>query len=227
MSDEVKPQGDSSTETPGQIKPEAFNELKSMIEALGQSVVNLKAEMGRKIEQVRPTPPPTPKPKLSEMIYEDPEGAIEQITQTVTQSVSSVFESREKNRQMVSQLYKDYPELEDPSHPLSQAAQVKYASLPPEEKLDSKALRSAVFEAAAEMGLAPKPKRKTAVQPSDEESFSLGGKSGGRRQGGSRKEQVSDVTLETAALMGLDVNDPKVLERIQARSKRNYGKYEG
>ena len=40
-----------------------------------------------------------------------------------------------------------------------------------------------------------------------------------------KEAEASAETLEVAELMGLDVNDPKVVERLNKRSQRSYGKY--
>jgi hypothetical protein len=197
-------------------------EVRRMNQELQQSLLNLKSEMNRKIEALKPTPPPEPVRPLQETLYDNPELAIEQITSSIESRLTSKLEERENSKALAAKIYSDYPELEDPNNPLTQRANEIYTALSPTERKDPKALKSAVLEAAAEMALAPKSKRKT-TQSSDSDSFSLGSKGSGKRP--AKKEEVTDNMLQTAALMGLDVKDPKVVERLRARTKRSYGNY--
>jgi hypothetical protein len=220
MSDEVKDQdGQEPVVTP---PADPMAEVRRMNQELQQSLLNLKSEMNRKIEALKPTPPPEPVRPLQETLYDNPELAIEQITSSIESRLTSKLEERENSKALAAKIYSDYPELEDPNNPLTQRANEIYTALSPTERKDPKALKSAVLEAAAEMALAPKSKRKT-TQSSDSDSFSLGSKGSGKRP--VKKEEVTDNMLQTAALMGLDVKDPKVVERLRARTKRSYGNY--
>lgn len=221
MSDETN---DQSTGQEGVAAPvDPIAEVRRMNEELQKSLINLKSEMNRKIDSLKPAAPPAEPPRpLNEVFYENPDLAMDTMEKTIEARITSRFEEREQSRNLAAKLYSDYPELEDANNPLTQRANEIFESLSPGEKKDPRALKTAVLEAATEFGLAPKPKRKS-VQSSDSDNFSLGSKGNSKPRG--KKEEVSDNMLQTAALMGLDVKDPKVIERLQSRTKRSYGKF--
>lgn len=225
MSDEQKPTEGAEGQPP---QPD----LAKLVESLHSSITNMKAEFNRKLDSVAtraytPPPPPTPQKKpLGELIYEDPEAALGELASSVksevVREVTKTLSTVERNRALHDKLMSDYPELQDPTNPLTVKANEYFGSLSEEERSDPRSLKAAVLEAAVEMGLAPQPKRKKIVAEGDD-SFTLS--SGQPRTAPKKKGDVTDSTLEFAALVGLDVSKKEVVDRLKERSKRDFKKY--
>lgn len=226
MPEDTKPttgEVDSSSQDSQDAKPDPMSELKSLIGQLKQSQENLKHEFNRKIDSLKPPPPPAPARKSTqELMYEDPEQAVRQIEEEVETRITRKLEARDVGRQTVERLYSDYPELKEASNPLSTKANEIFSQFSEAEQKDPRTMRTAVYQAAAELGLAPKPKRKQVVEAGDDNFQLGGGKPAPRKKGG----EVDQSVLEAAAAFGLNVEDPKVVARLKQRADRPFKKYQ-
>ena len=183
MADENQAQGG---DTSGQ--PDPLAELKksneTLIKTLNEGLTNLKAEFNRKIENVsKQTPAPQdPRKKFKDRWYEgDEDGAIESLTQDIKSEVLTEVqrhnEQREKIAITMGSLLNDYPELNDKTTPMSVKTDEIYRELSKTEGMSRATMELAVHKAAMEVGLLPKGKRK--MVENNDDSFSLGGGSGG------------------------------------------------
>lgn len=196
---------------------------------------NLKSEMNRKLGNIdemfkksqeelfqkisalqKPAPQAAPKENadLAELIYRDPEKYAQVVTERAKNQITKELEEKSTRQaaqtQVINSLYKDYPELGDDAHELTQLAIKKFNESSKGDNSPS-AYKAAVYEAALELGVKPKSKRPT----DSDEDFSVGG-GGQRSQRGSRKkDELSEEVREAAAIFGVDP------ERVKARmSKR-------
>lgn len=119
-----------------------------------------------------------------------------------------------KRQQISNQLVTDFPELTDPEHELSKHAGEIYSKFEDEQKLRPEALREAALQAAVDLGYRPKSKR----TQSQGDSFSVSS----RGAGPSRRQESGDeeVDLSFAEKLGLNVNDPKVVESLKKRAAK-------
>jgi hypothetical protein len=207
-------------------------------------VTNLKAEMNRKIsateqqlaEVIRVNkaladqigaltrPAAAKQPKLADMVYDDPEAFVATVEKRAEEKawkrMEEVQSSQAAQTQTINQLYNTYPELADSDHPFTQKTLERYGQMSEAEKRDPRALKLAAMETAVDMDIKPKSKR-----PTDEDSFSIGGNSGGKPRRGSDK--LDPNTIEFARKVGLNVDDPKVMESLKKRARRsNWNQYE-
>ena len=102
-----------------------------------------------------------------------------------------------------------------------------YNALSPEDKTSPTAYRLAVKEAASDLGVLPVRKRKQ----SDDDSYlassssSPEGKPSSRRS--AKEDEIDTKTIAFAKMVGLNTDDPKVVENLKQRSKRqNWSRYE-
>jgi hypothetical protein len=207
--------------------------------ATADDIKNVKSEFDRKLgnlektnqallaqlqvlNQPKPQPAPAKKP-LKDLWYDDPEAAASIIAKKASDDTLAIIgkenaiQARKGN--VIQGLYREYPELQDYDHPLTIKAVEIFEKLTDEEKANPIAYKLAVREAAEELEIKTKAKRK----PKDEEdSFSLGG-SGGKTEKGTRAKRSSDLdpkTVEFARLAGLDVKDEKVLTNLKKHNDR-------
>lgn len=168
---------------------------------------------------------------LEELIYKDPKTYAakvkEQATKEATRVVSQQLAQQQQSNAILGQLVSDYPELNDGNSELTQRAIQLYKGLSEAERANPMSYKVAVRDAAAELGVLPKSKRKS----SSDDDFSFGGSSSSSGSSApkqsSKKEDVDNRTLAFAQLIGLNTNDKKVVERLKQRSQRkNWGKYE-
>lgn len=203
-------------------------------------IQNLKSEFNRKmanledsnkqlleaIKGLTPKAPPVSQKKVSDLIFDDTEAAVEEIETRVTKKVNQVLDSRDqrkaKESQVFAALYNDYPELADQGHDLTKKTVEIYNALPEEDRQSPTAYRLAAREAAMELGVKPKNKREAS-----NDDYSFGGSSSGqpRRTGSSSsKEEDADIAA-VAEAFGINMNDPKKKERVLGRKRSNWTSY--
>ncbi len=202
------------------------------VAAPNQEILNLKAEMNRKldnanaqllaaIESLKPKAKEEPKTKVS--VLDDEDAFEERIVERAVSTAQRITQEQSRTQAKISQLYTDYPELNDPDHAFSKKADEYYRGLSAEDKKNPVALEAAVYRAATETGMKPKKSR-----GDDGDGFSLGGSTGGTRAAAKKKDtEVSDTMVAIGALMGVDYNDPKRKESLkQAAKRKKWNTYE-
>lgn len=201
-----------------------FSRKTSNVEAQVAKLAEANNALLRQIQSL--TAPAAPaKKKMSDLIYENPDEAVAQITQTATENAWKRFEEhtarQQKQSNTISELYGQYPELADPNHEMTKKSLERYGNMSDSEKADPRSLRLAALETAAEMGVKPKSRRSE-----DDESYSLpSGGSGAPRKRDNGK--LPAEMLDFARLAGLDVSKPEVMERLKKRAKRQtWNRYE-
>jgi membrane-bound lytic murein transglycosylase len=190
--------------------------LKSATETLKQQMMALNARQAPKREEADQNA----NKKFSEKFYENEEGAINEVLDAREQRIyDNIARERAKGEQ-IGRLYNDFPELSDKEHPLTKKAVELWESLPKEERASNVSYKAAVLEAATTLGVLPKSKR---------DRNSVDDYQGGGSEGGSgKRDKEPEIDLEFARKMGLNVDDPKVVERIKGRAKTRsaWGKYQ-
>ena len=215
--------------------------------AAADPIKNIKAEMDRKLGNVdktlsdltktnqqlaqaleRLTKPAAPAPepqkqRYSEDWFSNPDSAAEKLVQEAERRAEKKFEARleqqNKQTQTLSSLVAEFPELTDGSAELTKKTLEIYNSLPAEDRSSPSAYRLAVKEAALELGVQPKSKRKR----SESDDFSLSGEG----RGPSRRDsaEVVKATEEFARIMGLKVDD-NTKKNLKKHGARNWTRYE-
>lgn len=166
---------------------------------------------------------------LEVLAYKDPKAYAQKVKEQAARHAEELINSRlnaqQQTNNVLAQLTNDYPELSDSNSELTKKAVEIYNSLSPSEKTSPTAYKVAVRDAAAEVGLLPKSKRKAS---SDGDDFSFGGSSRGNREAGPKRgEQLSNETLAFAEALGMNIKDKNVVDRLKQRAQRkNWNKYE-
>lgn len=169
-------------------------------------------------------PPPNPKKKFGERIYEDPDGAAadlgDEIENRIVSKLQKAGEANAKEQQIVATLRSDYPELWDVNSDLAQKAIEMFQKLPADERIPAM-YRVCVKDAADELSILPAKKR-----PKGHDDFTLGqGRGGaGEGQGAGKAGQLDERTIAFAKAVGMDTDDPKVIESLKSR-QRNSGEW--
>lgn len=169
---------------------------------------------------------------LEDLAFSNPKAYAQKVTQRATQEASRVvsqqMQQQQQSQAVLNQLVNDYPELSDSNSELTTRAVEFYKQLSEQERTSPSAYKIAVRDAAADLGVLPKSKRKGGG--SDDytmSSSSSSGMSGGKSQNRQRDAEVEQKSLAFAKLLGMDINDKKVVERIKQRSQRkSWGSYE-
>ncbi len=206
-------------------------------EGSGELLKNLKSEMDRKLSNFQETLKSTtdaltaklneitvpkapahsaPSKSFRDKFYEDEDAAVNELKTEIRSEVMGTLEEREKHTNAINRLYGEYPELADSDADLTKEAVKIFKTLSKAEQANPNAYRVAVLEAATELGVQPLKKRKK----ESSEDFT-----GGGGNGGGKRNNVGTDTLEFARLMGLDTEDPKVVERLKNHTKRSFNHY--
>lgn len=215
---------------------------------------NLQAEMQRKIDnqtqiaqetkaqldtilammnarQPDPTPKPTSNKKIGDMMFDDPDAAVQQIAdqvgRTVTQQVLSQVNTKDALTRSAQQLEAEYPEFADRTSEHYKRVAAYYQQLPKELQGTPQGLENAAYKAAAEYGLVPKSKRQTG-SAGDDFSVSSGGSARPKAPRGSKDGEMQPDQLAFAQLLGAPLDNPKFKEVFKkASNRKEWNKYKG
>jgi hypothetical protein len=117
-------------------------------------------------------------------------------------------------------LAQEYPEINSGKAEIREAILAAQKKLPLEVQGSAVGYEMSIKAAMADLGIIPSSRR-----PKSDDDYSIpSGRSGGEARA-AKKGKVAQETLDTAELMGLDINDPKVVERLGKHAGRNFGKY--
>lgn len=167
---------------------------------------------------------------LGSLIFDDPDKALSIMTEKITQGVmGAVHQTKDiesKRTMVINELYGDYPELSNPKDPLTKKALEHFQSMSKSEQAHPMSSKIAVYDAAKELGILPKNARKDDGDDDmgNKDDFSLSNAHNKRK---TKKEneggggELDPKTVEFARLIGLDVNDKKVIENMKKHTKRD------
>jgi hypothetical protein len=203
-----------------------FGNQESKIEQLMQSqqelisaITSMNSKKGSGKEESAPE-----EHQLSDLLYSDPEKYAkiveERVEKRITSRNQAQQQEQQKHQEVLVKLTQDYPELTNSNHELTLKAVDIYSKMSDYDRSSPLAYQVAVKEAADELDIKPSRKRKV----SDDDDFSFSGGNSGNRTG-KKGKKLDPKTIQFAEMMGLDVKDKKVLERLQKHSERNFVKY--
>lgn len=207
-----------------------FKALNEKITELDTRVSNVTQKAPARVEE------PEEEESLETLILVNPTKAVKRIESKVTEQVMGAVSSQNKAQQQFGAKYEEllglYPEIGDQKSELHTYAKTLMAQSGA-QAYDSGALERAVLRAAAEKGIMPMNHRKPAKEENDEDGGSyLGGSSHSGESSQRRRRDKSDklpaASLAFAELVGLDVNDSKLVERLTKHHndrRGNWNKY--
>jgi hypothetical protein len=172
--------------------------------------------------------------ELESLILIDPKKAVKKMTSQIREDIMSTVTSdnaalNEFNSRY-AELCADYPEINDVKSDFHiRAKEIMTEST--SKKFDASALERAVLRAASEKGVLPVKHRKANNDENDSEYLGAGSSGSSesrssRRRGSS--EKLSAATIAFAREVGLNVNDPKIVERLTKTHndrKGNWNRY--
>lgn len=218
MSDEQKPSQE------GEVKQD--DRLANMQAEFNRKLSNTNEQIAALLTELRANKKPVetiPTKKVS--VFDDEEAFSRDVEERATARIRAELERKEaaaaKAQGVIQSIVSEYPEVNDDSSALMSRAKEIFGAYSDEYKSSPLAMKAAVTEAASELGVRPRSKR-----GAGSDNFTVSSSSSSSRQSGGRGE-LNDKTLEFAQIMGLDVSKKEVRERLTARSKRNFTRYEG
>ena len=203
------------------VKSEFDRKLSNVNETLSSVMQRLEA-----MAQPAAAPATDDKKRLADLMFSDPEAytaeierrAVERARKESREEVSQITRQQSAIQSTVADLHSKYPELGDVNGEAYKLAVEKANQLPASMRGTPEGIKIALLETVSELGLVPQNKRKAA--PAKNDDFSLSGSGSGsapKRQ--SAAKDLDPKTVQIAALMGMNVDDPKVIERLKSRVK--------
>jgi hypothetical protein len=215
MSEEKKPEAPT-------LSPE-LEALRKSNDALMSQLNNLKSEMNRKLDSLKPAPPKKQEEEedLDTLMISEPAKAAKIIEERAEARIMNKLNQNQKVTNSVNQIVSDYPELADQNSDLYKKAVEIYSTLDEAERTSPVAYKYAVKEAAEALGVKPKSKR-----PQVDEDFDPPSYGQGQRRRRQRDASLSDATVEFAQRMGLNPKKDEALKkRLEQHSQRNWRKW--
>ena len=167
---------------------------------------------------------------LEDLAYKDPKAYARKIREQARNEAAQLVDARlnqnNANNAVLSQLGSEYPELNDANSELTLRSVEIYKRMSQADRNSSMAYKTAVRDAAADLGILPKGKRKVASgEGPDISSGNSSSQAAGSAQ--PKSKNLDSKTLAFAKLIGLDTSDKKTVERLKDRSQRaKWNKYE-
>lgn len=227
MSDQTKPDESNSAEDLKNVKAEFNRKLTNIETNLKQSNDALMTQL----QQIAVAYQSQQKPKQEEvdktletLYYDNPTAYAQKVAERAANEAEAraqkqidSFRAQEvKRSELLNKLIAEYPELANSSHELTQKAIETYNSLPEEERNSPVAYRLAVKEAASDLGIRPKAKRKESEEEEDGFVFQSSGYTS-KKEG--KKGRVDARTADFAKLMGIDISKDDVKKKIEEYSQ--------
>lgn len=197
--------------------------LDSKLEAINQQLqqLSLLGQVNTKQQEAQPAGRPDP--------VLEPEAYERYMEQKLESKLNSRLEVQQRQQAEIGSLVAQFPELQDPNSELTKSALQIYNSMSPSDKNNPIAYRTAIQQAALDLGVLPKAKRQQ-QQVTNDESDDIG--SGNKRQQqqqstkNNKNGKLDAATLAFAQALGKDINDPNYRERLEkAASRHTWGKF--
>lgn len=230
--------GDKSPESITNVKGEFNRKIGNLEQQVSSLVESNKALLGQIASMAKPAASAAAAASASDedteiekQWFDNPGKAANLLTQKVTrqvsQQVATAAEANNRKTTTIAELVEEFPELRKTDHPLTKRAVEIYNGLSEGDKSSPIAYKAAVNQAALEHKVQPLSKRDESDE-ADDFTLSGNGSSGVRQEGRrSRKDDIDPATAEFARMVGVNVDDPKVKERMKNKhGRRTYNRYE-
>lgn len=215
-----------------QLKGETSRKLEN-VDAKLQALQQTNALLLEKLTQMAP-PPPAKKTEadsedLTALMYSDPakyhaiieERAATKAEHRIGEKLNRQQTEQARTNAVLAELTSEYPEIQDTTSELSKKTLELYSKLSEPERNNVSAWKLTVKEAAMELGMKPKSKR-----PVDDDAGFVGPSSGNPSRRRQQSNKLSPETEQWAQLLGVDIEDPVVRDRIVQRAQRDFTKWQ-
>lgn len=235
MSEQAAGQTSEETQDPG-TAPDPVQNVKAEFQRkygnLEAEVQSLKQANQALMERL------TPKAKASQSeasddigedeIYTDPKGFANKLVNKVSTVIESRLETRTRaeteRQQTLMALAGEYPELQQQGSDMYTETLKALQGLPQDAQQSPLGYRTAVYQAAATLGLQPKSKRSKSDMKDD---FSFAGQKGGStKKKRDPENEVDDKVMDWAKLLGVPHTKDEDIEDLKKLSKRDWRKPE-
>jgi hypothetical protein len=220
-------EGDNKEDPLQNLKSEMQRKLSNTDATLTQLLESQKALQAQLAAAAQPKPVSSGEAKsFEDRIYAGEGdavlGELEDRIVKKTNEANQQFQNDQAEKQAaLLKLVQEYPEINQAESPLYQAAAQEMAGFAPQDQGTPQAMRMAVYQAAAKLGLKPKANRTNA-----NDDFSVRGGGGNPPPKKTPKGDLSEDTEVIAQLMGVDTSDPKRRESLKKHSQRkNWHKF--
>lgn len=212
------------------FKAEMDRKLNNMSNEWRQSTEGLLSEIG-KLSQSLPKPQATQvsNEDLKDLVWTDPAAYAQKLEEQVEKRVNAILGKRENeyiaqqaHQTALAKMYTEFPELGIKDSPLTTRAVEIFQGFSKEDQADPKSYKLAIQEAAMELEIKPKSKRKS----SNNDDFVMSGEGGSGNRSTSSDSKLPKKILDIAEAFGLDTSNEKVKARLTKNTKRNWLKYE-
>jgi hypothetical protein len=164
---------------------------------------------------------PAPKEEMSPYDADFAEKVALKAAQEAARIAEGKIAAERARQAVIGTLAMDYPELGNTNSEFSQAMVKAHNQLSASLKETPEGYRLAAREAAAQLGIVPKSKRKE----SDDFSMSSSNSTKSTPTKPAKKVELDDLELGAAELLGLNVNDKKLIENMTKHKEQRQGSW--
>lgn len=190
-------------------------ELASVKAQLAELIENQKATMSAIAETRRPAQ--TEQEPEDDNLYE-PNNLLRKAEQVMERK----FQAEQAKNAKIAEMGREYPEIHTDTKVMNAVVE-ELKKLPSSIQQTADGYEMAILKAVTKAGITPRSRRSIV-----DEDVSLGNSSSSNERKGSQgKKKLSANSLTLASLMGLDVENPEVVKRLEKRAERTkWNKFE-
>lgn len=201
---------------------DGFSGLKAELDKLSQRVMATEQKPSQKQSKQETDD------DLADMILLDPKKAVgkirEQLKESLMGDINTNLTAKEEFNMKYTELMGLYPEIADESSELHKRTKELFGTFSG-GKFDAAQLERAALKAASEQGLSAKKHRKQAIVEEEEEYLGSGSFQPAPDRRGKKPDKLPKESLQFAELVGLNIKDPKVIERLEKTHKERSGNW--
>ncbi len=213
---------------------EVINSVKEQIKSMAEQSNQANQQLFQEVQGIKATQQAAAAPQQQAYAEEesfldlDPKAYEKRINAEVDRRVDEKIHRATTNQAQISstiaQIVADYPEANQAGSDMQAKIVEVNNALGPDLKDTPAGYELAASKAAKQLGLIPKSLR----QNTTTEDFSMSASnSGSGKRTRSKSDELEGKTLAFAELVGLNVKDPKQIERLKERASRtNYKRYD-
>ena len=170
--------------------------------------------MNERMDVIQAQRTTVPEPKVEPANLYDPDQLLAEVNKRVEQQVSQRVRADREKDTVIYNLTQDFPEIQ--SDPKVRASIMEaQKELRPEIRDTAQGYELAVLKATAKHGLVRKANR-----PVVDDDVSLAPRGAGNANRGGKKAKLSPEQMAAAEMMGINLNDPERVKRLEEANQR-------
>lgn len=236
MSDQETPENEDKNKEGKDTAISALQEeLKNNKKETSRKMDNISdqlAQVSKQLEAKMAAAPPAKEPaqtqtQLADLMFDDHDKYVETIKKNTKDEIKAELkeeaDAQAHTTTELQQIAAEFPDISEVDSELSIAARKILSKYPEEKQTDPMYMKSAVYEAAAKVGVSPKSQRK--LDTMDGDDFTFNSRNNPPKPSKEEDGKVTELDKFWAENLQVDINSPHFKKNFAKYKKRDYSNY--